>query len=137
MAFLHGKSAIPVRLQELAVITAADGKDVLTVPFDGYIERVHMYVGTTGATSGNNDATVYYTKPTGGYSTTGDLWTVASGIGRIAYNGTKYLEWDRDSCALYFVERGGTLSLNVDAVAAAGSPADLVVTLFIQPLDRE
>jgi len=125
---------IPIILTELAVITAADGKDLVTIPFSCTIFDVHMKVGTTGSSSGNNDVTVYYTAPTGGVTSSGDLWTVASGVGRIAYNASvKYLRWAAASCAITKLEAGGTLSLNVDAVAGAGSPADLTVILNVYP----
>lgn len=138
MAFLYPQHLIPITLSELAVITAADGKDVRTVPFDAKVFLVHMKLGTIGSGSGNNDAVVAYTKPTGGISTSGDLWTVASGVGRIAFDAAaKYLSWDVDSLDYSIIERGGTLSLDVDAVAAAGSPADLEITLWVAPLNRQ
>jgi hypothetical protein len=138
MAFLYGKSAQQVTLQSLGgvVLAVADGVDILTVPFDGYLERVHMAVGDGGAVGNNTDVVVEYTKPTGGLSTSGDMWTIGAGVGRIAHDATEYLEWDRDSCLLYFVERGGTLSLNVNAIPDTASK-DLTVHLYIQPLDRE
>lgn len=123
---------IPITLTEMATLTTADGKDVVTVPFDAEIFRVHMKLGNTGTTSGNVNVTVYYTKPTGGVSTTGDLWTVATGIGRIAYNASaKYVAWDRDDLAYTLIEAGGTLSLNVDGIST--TPNNLEITLWVFP----
>lgn len=136
MASLNVAHAVPITLTELATITVADGKDVLTIPFDCEISRVHMKLGDTGTTSGNNDVVVAYTKPTGGISTSGDLWTIGAGVGRIAYNASnKYLGWTRDSCAYTYLEAGGSLSLDVNVVAGGGTPGMLEVTLWVYPLN--
>ena len=134
MTLLYPAQVTQLTLAELATLTVADGKDVVHVPCDLKLFRVRMYVGTTGTGSGNVDATVYYTKPSDGITATGDLWTVASGVGRIAYNASaKYLEWDADSLLITNIEAGGTLSLNVDTISTA--PANLVIHLLGIPIN--
>jgi len=133
VTFLNPAYAVPIRLSELAAtLTAADTKDHMTLNFDCEIFRIHVKMGNTGSTPGNNDFVLNYTPPTGGVTTAGDLWTVAAGVGRIAFDGAKYLEFDRDDCDITYLEAGGTLDLDVDAVPA-GTPVDLEVTLWVYP----
>jgi len=131
---LYSKVNFPLRLEFITTTATGDGKEVIYVPFNCTIHSVQMTLATTGASSGNTDVTVYYTKPTGGVSTTGDLWTVATGVGRIAYNGTQYLRWLAASCAYTKLEAGGTLSLNIDAVAGTEG-TNLAVTIWVYPVD--
>lgn len=135
--------AVPVVLKALGVISAADGWDQFTMPFDGIIHQVQMSIGVTGSSSGNNDAVVERTRS----GSAADIWTVGSGIGRIAYDASaKFLEWDWEntgwtgySATQIFppsgaiVQKGDALKLNVNAAAGSGSPADLVVTLWVVP----
>jgi hypothetical protein len=122
MPFLNPSKAVVLTLTEMATLSVADGKDVVVVPCDMELYRVHMKLGTTGGTSGNTDVTVYYTAPSGGSTSSGDLWTVGTGVGRIAYNASnKYLNWTRDNLAVTRIEAGGTLSLNVDSVPSTAS----------------
>lgn len=125
---LNVKSAVPISLFALGTQTVADDKMHVTVPFNCTIKSVVFYAGTTGTTSGNNDVTVT--------DDTTDIWTVSATVGRIAYNGTQYLQWDRDSNTNNDIAAGSVLSLNVDAVAGAGSPGDYVVTLWVVPTDN-
>lgn len=133
MAFLNPKFAVDLVMEDGAVITVADGKDIRTVPFNCEIFRVRMILGSNGTTSGNNDATVTYTAP--GASAV-DLWTLGTGVGRIAYDATpRYLEFTRDNLAVTKLQAGGTLSLNVDAVAGGSPGAPLVMILTVYPTD--
>jgi len=134
MTFLNPAYAVPIRLSELAAtLTAADTKDHMTLNFDCEIFRVHAKIGNTGTTSGETDFVLNYTPPTGGVTVAGDLWTVAAGVGRIDYDAAvKYLEFDRDDCDITYLEAGGTLDLDIDAVPG-GSPVDLEVTLWVYP----
>jgi hypothetical protein len=137
MAFLYPSRAIPLTLRELAQITVADDKDVMVVPFDMEVITVHCYLGNTGTTSGNNDFVVEYTIPTGSTVTTsGDIWTIGAGVGRIAYNASaKYLAMDRDDLSKTYFEAGGTLGLNVNVVAGGGTPGYLEVILWVVPVN--
>jgi len=134
MAYLNPLEVIQLTLSELTTLSTGDGKDVITVPCDMEIYSVHMKLGTTGGTSGNTDVTVYYTAPSGGSTSSGDLWTVGTGVGRIAYNASnKYLNFTRDSMNITFIERGGTLSLNVDGIPGIAS-TDLTITITGAPI---
>lgn len=132
---LYPNLQVPIHLSMNTTTATGDGADVVTVPFNCNVFAVHMKMGANGSGSGQTDVTVYYTKPTGGVSTTGDLWTVASGVGRMAHDSSAlYLRWAAASCALTKLEKGGTLSLNVDAVA--GTPGtNLEVILWVVPTD--
>lgn len=134
MAFLNPKMAVDLVLEDGAVITVADDKDVRTVPFNCEIVYARVVLGSTGTTSGNNDVVVEYTPPGG---SAGDLWTVGAGVGRIAYDASApYLEMDRDDLDVTKLRAGGSLALNVDAVAGGGSPgAPCVVILTVYPTD--
>lgn len=133
MAFLNPKFAVDLVMEDGAVITVADGKDVRTVPFNCEIFRVRVVLGSTGTTSGNNDVVLAYTAP--GASAV-DLWTVGTGVGRIAYDASvPYLEFTRDNLAVTKLQAGGTLSLNVDAVAGGSPGAPLVLVLTVYPTD--
>jgi hypothetical protein len=130
--------AIPVVLSMLGTLATGDGKDVVTLPFNGRVDHAHMLLGANGATSGDTDVTVYYTKPTAGVSASGDLWTVvATTVGSLANDSSVlYQEIEAASivAAAAEVEAGGTLSLNVDEVPGTAS-TDLLVTVWIVPTD--
>jgi len=134
MAYLKPLEVIQLTLSELTTLGTGDGKDVITVPCDMEIYSVHMKLGTIGDTSGNTGVTVYYTAPSGGSTSSGDLWTVGTGVGRIAYNASsKYLDFTRDNMNITFIERGGTLSLNIDSVPNTAS-TDLIITITGAPI---
>jgi len=134
MPYLEPREVIQLTLSELTTLSAGNGKDVITVPCDMEIYSVHMKLGTTGGTSGNTDVTVYYTAPSGGSTSSGNLWTVGTGVGRIAYNAAnKYLDFTRDNMNVTFIERGGTLSLNVIAVPGTAS-TNLTITITGAPI---
>jgi hypothetical protein len=141
MAHTNVNYLIPIVLTADGVITVADDWDQQTIDFDCIIWRVSANLGCIGTTSGNNDFVVEKNGAT-------DLWTVASGCGRIAYNASaKYLEWDWENAnmtgyasgQLYppsgcRISAGDYLRLNVNAVAGAGNPAGLKVTLWVKPV---
>jgi hypothetical protein len=134
MSYLQPLEVIQLTLSELTTLSAGNGKDVITVPCDMEIYSVHMKLGTTGGTSGNTDVTVYYTAPSGGSTSSGALWTVGAGVGRIAHNATnKYLDFTRASMDITFIERGGTLSLNVINVPGTAS-TNLTITITGAPI---
>lgn len=128
MAFLYPRDVIHLQMEDLAVLTVADGKDVMTVPCDMEIFYIRATIQVTGTTSGNND---YVLEAAGT-----DLWTIGTGVGRIAYNASvRYQEFTRDSMSTTKIKAGQALKLNINAVAGAGSPAGLVVHIFGYPLN--
>lgn len=141
MAHTNVNYLIPIVLERQGALSAADDFDQVTVDFNCIIWRVSANISDTGSTSGNNDFVVEKNGAT-------DLWTVGTGIGRFAYNASaKYLEWDWENAGmtgyasgqLYppsgcIIDAGDYLRLNVDAVAGAGSPAGLKVTLWVKPV---
>ena len=134
MAYLKPSEVIQLTLAELATLSNTTNLDVISVPCDMEIYSVHMKLGTTGGSSGNTDATVYYTAPSGGSTSSGNLWTVGTGVGRIAYNASsKYLDFTRDNMNITFIERGGTLSLNVSSIPGTAS-TNLIITITGAPI---
>ena len=127
-------------------LSVADGKQVIIVPCNLDVFQVDMYLGNTGNVGLNNDVTVWYTPPADAHTVAGldaaaDLWIVAGQLGTFGQVGRipgaaalQYAEWNRAHLARSRIRVGGTLSLNVDAVAA-GTPGNLVVQLFCYPLD--
>lgn len=146
MAHTGVPALIPIPLAALGTLTVADGEDYVTMGFDGIIWRVSCNVSSTGTTSGNTDFVIERTDAA--TSTAADLWTPASGIGRIAYNASAaYLEWDWEntgwtgysSSQIYpptgtRLKKGDTLSLNVNVIPGGSDSADLRVTLWVKPL---
>jgi hypothetical protein len=143
MAILGTKALIPVRQAVLGTLGAADGLDADTIQFDGYIWRVKMTLGANGSSSGSTDIVIERTSAAG---VTADLWTIGTGIGRMAHDSSAlYLEWDwqHSGWTGYSatqlvpptgarVKKGDLLKLNIDAVPGSAS-ADLTVTLWIYP----
>lgn len=144
MAHLGANFLVPITLVAGGTLTAADGKDLHTMEFSGILWKVDMVLGATGSSSGNTDVVVERT-PSGGSA--GDLWTVGSGIGRIAYNASaKYLTWDWENAGwagysasqIYpptgcNLAKGDALKLNVDAIPGGSDSANLVVRLWVKP----
>lgn len=136
MAFHKPSRITSLVLSYITTLATGNGVDVIVVPCDMDIFYVHMTLGTTGGTSGNTDVVVNYTAPSGGATTSGNLWTVGTGVGRIPYNATsRFLTWDRDSMAITRIEAGGTLSLNISSVPTTAS-SNLVITLYGYPTDQ-
>lgn len=126
---LYFDKLIPVVLKADGTLTVADDKDVVTMPFTGRLVHVDANVSSTGTTSGNND---FVLEDDGT-----DLWTVAAGVGRIAYNASVNYQaiplasLDNGSGGPV-VAAGSLLALNVDAVAG-GTPANLKVIAWFDP----
>lgn len=144
MAHTGTVSLVPISLEAQYTLSVADGWDYLTMPFSGVIWRAVMTVGYLGTTSGNIDCVVERTTAA---AVTTDLWTVASDIGRIAYDAAaKYLEWDWENdgwtgyasgqvyppsgCRL---NKGDTIKLNINAVDGGGVASGLKVVLWVRP----
>lgn len=136
MAVSTANKAVPFVFTEMATLSVADGKALQTIPFVCQILGAFMSVGSTGGTSGNTDVVLEYTAPSdAALSSSGDLWTVGSGVGRIAYNAsTKYIEWSSSSFNKVYLEAGGTLKLNVDAIPSTASN-NLLVILWVHPVN--
>lgn len=128
MAFLRPNKLVPITLAALGTLTVADDYFKITAPFDGEVYYVDANLGTAGTTSGNTDFVVED-------ETDGDLWTVASGVGRIPYSEV-YLNMDYDDTVGSIVA-GQVLTLNVNAIDGGGTNADLVVTLWVWPTDED
>jgi len=128
MAFLYPRDAVQITMQELATLSAADGKDVMTAPFNFKIIYVRMTLGDNGSVSDSTDVVI----EAGGT----DLWTVSATVGQLAHDSAaNYLEWDIDDLDVTEVAAGTTLKLNVDVVP--GTPgSNLVVTMYVGPTDN-
>jgi hypothetical protein len=62
-----------------------------------------------------------------------DMYTVAAGVGRIAYNASnKYLDMDMDDFTTTLIEAGDTLALNGNAIAGTAC-TDLTVDIYVIP----
>ena len=141
MAHTNVNYLIPIVLYADGTITVADDWDQQTIDFNCIIWRVSYTLSNTGTTSGNNDVVVEKNGDT-------DLWTVAAGCGRIAYNASaKYLEWDWENANMTgyasgqmfppsgcHINAGDYLRLNVNAVAGGGTPGGAKVTLWVKPV---
>lgn len=135
---------VPIVLSGIGVLSVADGYDAHVMEFSGILWDVDMTLGVLGTTSDNTDVVVERT-PSGGSA--GDLWTPASGCGRIAYNASaKYLNWDWENANMTGyasgqiyppsgarLDKGDTLKLNVNAIPGGSDSADLKVVLWVKP----
>ena len=122
---LNPAAAIPIYMKADGTLGAADDYFKLTVPFDGVVVQVDANLGTVGTTSGNTDFVVED-------ETDGDLWTVATGVGRLPY-GTVTQTFYAASMDRTVVEAGQVLTLNVNAVDGGTTNGDLMVTLWVVP----
>ena len=144
MAILGLSRAIPLVMSVPGTLAAGDGWDLHNLDFPAILWKVDMVVAANGASSGNTDFVIERT-PSGGAA--GDLWTVASGCGRIAHDSTNlYLTWDWENAnmtgyaagQLYpptgaRLAKGDALKLNIDAVPGTASTS-LTVRLWLVPL---
>lgn len=106
-------------------LDVADDNFKLTAPYDGFITMVSANLGTVGTSSGNTDFVIED-------ETDGDLWTVATGVGRIPY-GELVLTFYAADLDIDVVEAGQVLTLNVNAIDGGDAAADLYVVLWIIP----
>ena len=130
MAFLWPNGPISTLVLRVGgLLTVADDLDVLICPITGTIVAVHCTVTTTGASSANNDFVVERTRS----GTSTDMWTPASGVGRIAYDASvKYLDFDYDDLDETDIRASDLLNLNGNVIAGTAA-TDLTVTLYIVP----
>jgi hypothetical protein len=133
---LYPNVAIPITLRNPNTLAVADGFDLQTIPFNCTIDRVHANIGVNGTTSGQTDFVLAYVAPTGGTTTSGDVWTVAAGVGRIAHDSAVlYQSIAAASLAKTKLEAGGTLALNIDAIPGGSDSSNLTVTVWAVPTD--
>jgi hypothetical protein len=117
--------AVPINMKADGVLTAVDDYFKITMPFDGYLMQVDANLGTVGTGSGNTDFVVEN-------ETDGDLWTVATGVGRLPF-GTVTQTFYVGSITYPNIAAGEVLTLNVNAIDGGGVNADLMVTLWVVP----
>lgn len=128
MAFLYPRDVMEITLEDLATLTVADGKDVMTVPCDMEIFYVRATLKATGTTSG---ATDFVLEAAGT-----DIWTVATGVGRIAYDASvRYLQMTRDNLTTTKLKAGQALKLNINAIPGGSDSAGLIVHVIGYPLN--
>ena len=115
---------VVIFIQVPGTLSTGDGKAKVVAPCNFEIEEIQWGLGNTGGTSGNTDMVLSIG--------TQDFWTVAAGLGRIAYNATdKYQVIDRSSInsAARSVNEGDVIEVDIDAVPGSAS-ADLWVTIY-------